>query len=58
MGYNPTEGHGLELRLLVEPELKQEGSDIGKLAEEIRLLREKVDQMQGGDREQPPDPRP
>jgi len=49
---------GLFARLLVEPELKKEESDIGKLAEEIRLLREKVEQMQGGDRKQPPDPRP
>lgn len=37
---------GLFARLFVEPELTKEESDIGKLAEEVRLLREKLDQMQ------------
>lgn len=48
---------GLFARLFVEPELKKEESDIGKLAEEIRLLREKMDQMQRGNSEHPPEPR-
>jgi voltage-gated potassium channel len=47
---------GLFARLLVEPELKKEESDIGKLTEEIRLLREKMDQMQRGGCEHPHDP--
>jgi voltage-gated potassium channel len=41
---------GLFARLLVEPELKKEDSHIEKLSKEMRLLREKVEQMQERDR--------
>ena len=47
---------GLFARLLVEPELKKEESDIRMLAEEVRLLRQQLDQVQIGDRKRPPDP--
>jgi hypothetical protein len=48
---------GLFARLLVEPELKKEDAQIEKFAEEIRLLREKVELLQEGNCKQPVDPR-
>ena len=36
---------GLFARFVVEPELKGNDSDVAKLAEEIRLLREKIEEM-------------
>lgn len=47
---------GLFARLFVDPELKKEESDIRLLAEEIRLLREKLEQYQPSDREHRSDP--
>ncbi len=49
---------GLFARLFVEPELKKEESDIRQLAEEIRLLRKKIDQMQRGNSEHSLEPPP
>jgi hypothetical protein len=47
---------GLFARLLVEPELKKDEADIKQLAQEIRLLREKLDEVQTGNRKHPPKP--
>lgn len=49
---------GLFARLFVEPELRKEESDIRHLAAEIRLLRERIDQMEKERCEAPPHPPP
>ena len=47
---------GLFARLLVEPELKKDESDIRKLAEEIRLLREEIEKPERPNGKHPPGP--
>ena len=47
---------GLFARLFIEAELKKEESDISQLAGEIRLLREKIDQMEKRNGNLPPKP--
>ncbi len=47
---------GLFARMFVEPDLKKEESDIRKLSAEIRLLREKIEQMERRNCEHPPEP--
>lgn len=48
---------GLFARLFVESEFQKEESDIRHLATEIRLLRERIDNMEKARQEAPPDPR-
>lgn len=47
---------GLFARLFLDQELKKEEADIGKLAEEVRLLRQQIDQMQRSDHKSRSDP--
>ena len=47
---------GLFARFFVEPDLKKEESDISQLAAEIRLLREKIEQLEQRTMPRPPSP--